>query len=304
MHVSKIQPPFLKGGDEVAIVSPSFCIDEDKLAAAVEFLSTWGLKARVGKNAAKRNGPFAGSDEERLSDIQEATDDSSIRAVLCARGGYGLLRIIDRINFSSLRKNPKWYVGYSDITVLHTWLAERENIISVHGDMPLNYFDPEKEKVTFSTLKKALFGQPYSITWEGNYYRKANSEGEITGGNLSLFYGLIGTPADPDTKGKILFLEDVGEYYYHIDRMLFSLKLAGKLKGLSALIIGGMTQMNDTRIPWGKSIEKSIMEVVEEYDYPVLFGFPGGHINDNRAVYIGRKAIIEVKGKKATLRFS
>ncbi|HLP73671.1 MAG TPA: LD-carboxypeptidase [Bacteroidales bacterium] len=304
MPVSKTLPPFLKKGDEVAIVSPAFCIDEDKLHAAVDFLADWGLKARIGKNAAKRNGPFAGTDEERLSDFQEATDDPSVKAVLCARGGYGLLRIIDRIDFSSLKKSPKWYVGYSDITVLHTWLSERENLVSIHGDMPLNYYDTDKEEITFSTLKKALFGRLAGIVWEGDGARKRRAEGEIAGGNLSLYYSLVGTPADPDTNGKILFLEDVGEYYYHIDRMLSSLKLAGKLDNLAALVVGGMTQMNDTRIPWGKSIEETILEIVAEYDYPVLFGFPAGHVNDNRAVFIGRNAVVEAKGKKSSLKFT
>lgn len=300
----KILPPFLKKGDEVAIVSPAFCIDEDKLHSAVEFLAEWGLRARIGSNAAKRYGPFAGTDQERLSDLQEATDDPSVKAVLCARGGYGLLKIIDRVDFSSLKRNPKWYVGYSDITVLHTWLSEKENLISIHGDMPLNYYDPDKEKITFDTLKKALFGKPLNIAWEGQVYRSGRAEGEISGGNLSLFYSLIGTPADPDTNGKILFLEDVGEYYYHIDRMMTSLKLAGKLDNLKALVIGGMTQLTDTKIPWGKSIEETILEIVGEYDYPVLFGFPAGHVNDNRAVFIGRNAIVESRDKKASLKFS
>src|SRR5512133_1992120 len=282
MPSSKILPPFLKKGDEVAIVSPAFCIDEEKLHAAVEFLAKWGLKARIGKNAANRYGPFAGTDEERLSDFQEAVDDPSIKAVLCARGGYGLLRIIDRIDFSSLKRNPNCFAGYSDVTVLHTWLSECENLVSIHGDMPLNYYDADKEKITFNTLKKALFGNELNVKWEGMAYHEGRAEGELSGGNLSLFYSLVGTPADPDTDGRILFLEDVGEYYYHIDRMLTSLKLAGKLDNLAALVIGGMTQMTDTRIPWGKSIEETILGIVSGYDYPVLFGFPAGHVNDNR----------------------
>lgn len=303
MPVAKLQPPYLKKGDEVAIVSPAFCIDEEKLHAAVEFLAKWGLKARIGKNSAKRYGPFAGTDDERLSDFQEVTDDTSVKAVLCARGGYGISRIINRVDFSSLNKNPKWYVGYSDVTILHTWLSVRENMVSIHGDMPLNYYDPDKEKITFDTLNKALFGKPLSISWEGQAYRKGRAEGELSGGNLSLFYSLSGTSADPDTDGKILFLEDVGEYYYHIDRMLTSLKLAGKLENLAALVIGGMTQLTDTKIPWGKTIEETILDIVSEYDYPVFFGFPAGHVSDNRAIYIGRKAVIEPKGKKTSLKF-
>ncbi len=303
MPVAKIQPEYLKPGDEVEIVSPSFCIDEDKLRNAVDFLSKWGLKARIGNNAAKRSGPFAGSDEERLQDLQEATSNSKVRAVICSRGGYGLSRIIDRVDFSALKKHPKWYVGFSDITVLHMWLSKKYNIMSVHADMPLHYNDPEKSKKNFTTLKKALFGNPDGISWYGSYFREKKFEGEITGGNLSLFCSLTGTPAEPDTRGKILFLEEVGEYFYHVDRMMTSLKLAGKLKDLSGLIIGGMNGMQDTKIPWGISIEKTILGIVKEYDYPVLFGFPAGHTNDNRAFYIGRQSKIEIKGKKAVLSF-
>lgn len=299
----KTCPDYLKRGDEVMIVSPAFCIDEDKLLAAVEYLGNWGLKVRVGKNAAKRSGPFAGTDIERLEDLQEATDDPSVKAVICSRGGYGVSRIISRVDFSSLRKKPKWYVGFSDITVLHLWLSELHGIMSIHGDMPLNYNDPEKSKDTFRTLKKALFGTLAEVSWRGDFFRAKNTKGELTGGNLSLFYSLAGTPAEPDTSGKILFLEEVGEYFYHVDRMLTSLKLAGKLEGLAALVIGGMDRISSTAIPWGRSIEETIMDIVGQYEYPVLFGFPAGHTFDNRAFYIGRQAEINVIGNKAVLAF-
>jgi muramoyltetrapeptide carboxypeptidase len=303
MTSDKIQPDFLKPGDSVAIISPSFCIDEDKLAGAVRFLEEWNLQVRVGKNSLRRYGPFAGNDEERLSDLQEMTNDPSVKAVLCSRGGYGLSRIINRVDFTSLKKNPKWYAGFSDITILHLWLSEVQNIMSIHSDMPLNYNNPEKTDVTFETLRKALTGKLRKIEWEGSIMRPANAEGEVTGGNLSLFFTLTGTPAEPATKGKILFIEDVGEYIYHLDRMLMSLKLGGKLEGLSALIIGGMNEISDTKIPWGRSVEETILDLVKDYDYPVLFDFPAGHISDNRAFYIGRKARIEIKGKKASLNF-
>jgi len=304
MPVIKIQPEYLKPGDEVMIVSPSFCIDEEKLINAVEFFRKWGLKARIGSNAAKRHGPFAGTDEERLHDLQEATSDPSIKAVICSRGGYGLSRIINRIDFSALKRHPKWYVGFSDITVLHMWISKMYGIMSIHGDMPLHYDDPEKAKSNFSTLKKALFGNLEGLSWRGNFFRAGKIKGEITGGNLSLFYSLTGTRAETDTKGKILFLEEVGEYFYHVDRMLTSLKLAGKLERLAGLIIGGMNKMEDTKIPWGKNIEETILDIVDEYDYPVLFGFPAGHTSDNRAFYIGRQSEIEIRNKKAVLTFT
>lgn len=303
MSINRIQPLFLKPGNEVAIISPSYFIDESKLDEAVTYLGKWGLRVRVGKNAAKKSGPFAGSDSERLSDLQEMTNDPEIKAVICSRGGYGLLRIIDRLDFSAIKENPKWYVGFSDITVLHLWLSEVCGIASIHADMPLNFNNPDKTSHTFMTLRNALFGQFNPIEWTGKSYRTCNATGEITGGNLSLIYSLIGTPADPYTRGKILFLEDAGEYFYHIDRMLISLKLAGKLAGLSALIIGGMHDINETKTPWGKSIEETINDVVREYDYPVFYNFPAGHIEDNRAFYIGKRAEIIVSGESKVLKF-
>lgn len=303
MPVKKIQPPFLKPGDEVAIISPSFAIDEDKIEAAVKFLENNGLKVHIGRNTLKKDGPFAGTDSQRLKDLQQVTSDKRIKGVFCSRGGYGMLRIIEKADFSSLRKYPKWYTGFSDITVLHTWLNEKYNIVSIHGEMPLNYANKDKTPETMGSLMDALFGRWKNIKWHGKFLNAGFAEGEMTGGNLSLIYSLIGTPAEPKTKGKILFIEEVGEYYYHFDRMLTSLKLAGKLNGLSALITGSFTKMEETKTPWGKSAEDIIREKVEEYAYPVFFNFPAGHSPDNRAFYIGKKAAISVKGKDAILSY-
>jgi muramoyltetrapeptide carboxypeptidase len=303
MKQTKIQPPFLKKGDEVAIISPSFVIDGDLVSAAAKILENWGLRVRIGRNALKRNGPFAGSDTERLDDLQEVTSDADIRAVFCSRGGYGLSRIIDKVDFSSLKTSPKWYSGFSDVTVLHLWLSEVCNIMSVHGEMPLNFNDDAKSSACVTTLKAALFGELKPHEWNGSFFRSESIEAEVTGGNLSLFYSLIGTQADPQTKGRILFLEEVGEYFYHIDRMMTSLDLAGKLKDLSGLIIGGMNKIEDSKIPWGKTIEETILDIVADYDYPVLFNFPAGHISDNRAFYIGRKGKIEFREGNAILNY-
>jgi len=303
MSARKIQPEYLKPGDEVGIVSPSFCIDENLLIEAVTLIEKWGLRVRVGKNALKQNGPFAGSDRERLSDLQEMTDDIDIKAVISSRGGYGVSKIISRIDFSALKKNPKWFAGFSDITVLHMWLNEVCRVMSIHGEMPLNFNNPERTSETFISLKQALFGNLDSTEWEGTFIRAGGVKGEVTGGNLSLIYSLSGTMAEPSTEGKILFIEEVGEYYYHIDRMLTSLKMAGKLDGLSALLVGGMNKIEEARIPWGRSIEETIYDIVSEYAYPVYFNFPAGHVPDNRAFYIGRQARIDIKDKKAVLKY-
>jgi muramoyltetrapeptide carboxypeptidase len=303
MSRKKIQPPFLKKGDEVAIISPSYCIEENLLYAAVEYLNEWGLKVRLGKNAAKKNGPFAGTDKERLDDLREVTTDPDVKAVFCSRGGYGLLKIIDRVDFSGLKENPKWYSGFSDITVLHTWLNEVCGIMSVHGEMPVNFNNNEKSANTFISLKKALFGETVIHEWNGIFLNPADVKGEMTGGNLSLLYSLSGTKAEISTKGKVLFIEDVGEHYYHLDRMLTSLKLSGKLEDLAAMVIGGMNKIEDSKVPWGKNTEETISGIVSEFNYPVLFNFPAGHISDNRAIYIGKKATIKVTGNNAVLRY-
>jgi muramoyltetrapeptide carboxypeptidase len=303
MVKKKAIPPYLKRGDEVAIISPAYAIDESRIPGAVKFLEEMGLKVHLGSHFLRKNGPFAGTDEERLYDLQEATSQKKIKAVFCSRGGYGLSRIIGKVDFSSLKRYPKWYVGFSDITVLHIWLSERCGIASIHGEMPLNYTNVDKTEESFKTLRSSLFGEYESCSWRGYAERRQNVNGEITGGNLSLLYSLMGTPAQPSTKGKILFIEDIGEYYYHIDRMLTTFRIAGILGGLSALLVGGFTDMQDGKIPWGKSIVETISDIVSEYDYPVFFGFPAGHIPDNRAFYIGRNAALTAIGDRMELKF-
>ena len=304
MAIKKIQPEFLNQGDEVAIVSPSFAIDEARLESSVRFLESWGLKVSLGKNVLSKDGPFAGTDKERIYDLQNMTDRKKIKAVFCSRGGYGLLKIIDSIDFSSLKRDPKWYVGFSDITVLHMWLSTKLNMTSIHGEMPLNYSNSEKTEATFDSLHKALFGGWKGLEWKGDFVRPGNAAGEVTGGNISLLCSLIGTKGEPRTKGKILFIEDVGEYFYHLDRMLTSLKLAGKLDALAALIVGGISGMQETRIPWGKSAREIISGITDSYDYPVFFNFPAGHIEDNRAFYIGKRAGIQYSDGKAILTYN
>jgi muramoyltetrapeptide carboxypeptidase len=261
------------------------------------------LKVHIGRNALNQDGPYAGTDRQRISDLQEVTDNKNIKAVLCSWGGYGILKIIDRVDFSALKRYPKWFVGFSDVTILLIWLSEKVNMVSVHGEMPLNYKNKQTSPGTMESLHGALFGHLKPVRWRGEFSRPSDVTGEVTGGNLSLLYSLIGTSAEPKTRNRIFFIEDTGEYYYHLDRMMTSLKLAGKLRGLSALVTGGFTKMEETIIPWDKSAGHIISEAVSGYKYPVLSGFPAGHIDDNRAFYIGKTAGIDIKGDEAVFSY-
>jgi muramoyltetrapeptide carboxypeptidase len=299
-----ITPPFLKNGDKIGIAAPAGKVDAQKLNYAVETLEKWGLEVVIGKNVFNHFNQFSAKDEERRADFQQLLDDPSIKAILSARGGYGILRIIDQLDFSGFSKQPKWIVGYSDVTVLHTHIQSNFGVETLHGVMPSAY---DKSKEALETLKKALFGEQlrYSIDKEseGHPWRKGKAVGTLVGGNLSLLYSLAGSRSDIDTAGKILFIEDVCEYLYHIDRMMQSLKRAGKLEKLSGLVVGGMTEMKDNPTPFGKTAEEIIMEAVHAYKYPVCFNFPAGHIDRNLPLILGREVQLEVAETNTQLIF-
>jgi muramoyltetrapeptide carboxypeptidase len=284
-----INPPFMKKGDKIAIVAPARRITFEEVFPTMKFLQQRGFEVVLGTHVFGKHHQFSGTDDQRLQDLQAALDDPSIAAILAARGGYGTVRLIDRIDFKKFRRNPKWIVGYSDITVLHAHIHKHFAIGTMHAAMPVNIREEDMHSASARSLVKALTGEKIiyrkRITFRD---RTGLSEGILTGGNLSILHTLMGTPSEPDTNGKILLLEDVDEYLYHIDRMMMNLKRAGKLKNLKGLIIGGMTGMKDNTEPFGKTAEEIILDSVKEYNYPVCFDFPAGHGKENVALYLGR----------------
>lgn len=291
-----LQPDYLHAGDTICIVSTARKISPNEIQPAVDLLTSWGLKVVFGKNLFNQQNQFAGTDTERLDDFENALDNNNIKAILFARGGYGTVRIIDNINWKSFNQKLKWLIGFSDITVIHSHVQKNCGAETLHAPMALNFKKASTESL--DSLKKNLFGKNVSYQIPENilsdFNRHGKAKGILTGGNLSILYALTGTPSDIDYAGKILFIEDIDEYLYHIDRMMLTLKRSGKLKSLAGLIIGGMTDMRDNIVPFGKSAEEIICEAVAEYNYPVCFGFPAGHIRDNRPLVFGREAELNV----------
>ncbi len=297
-----ITPPYLKNNDKIAIVSTARKISEKEIQPAVNKFKEWGLNVVTGNNLFKEYNQFAGTDEERISDLQNMLDDNSVKAVICARGGYGTSRIVDEIDFTGFCKNPKWIIGYSDVTVLHSHIHANFNTETLHATMPVNFNGNTSESL--ESLRDALFGKKISYkAGKFSLNRSGKAEGILTGGNLSILYSMSETRSDINTDGKILFIEDLDEYLYHIDRMIMNFKRSGKLSRLAGLIVGGMTEMKDNEIPFGKSAEEIIAEAVREYNYPVCFNFPAGHINDNRTLILGREIRLNVNDNYSELLF-
>jgi muramoyltetrapeptide carboxypeptidase len=294
-----IIPKKLKAGDKIGVISTARKITIEELIPAIKTLESWGLKVVSGINLFKEEDQFSGTVEQRTADLQVMIDDNSIKAILCARGGYGTVQIIDSIDFTNLKKNSKWIVGYSDVTVLHSHLNNL-GIASLHATMPINFKSNTKESL--SSLKNSLFGNLNSIECKAHPLNKFGKiVGHIVGGNLSILFSLIGSHSDIDTTGKILFIEDLDEYLYHIDRMMMNLKRNGMLGKLKGLIVGGMSDMNDNEISFGKTAEQIILEYTKGYDLPICFGFPAGHLADNRCVRLGVNSILEISENGVSL---
>ena len=295
------QPAYLKKGDKIAIVCPAKKLP-GSIAPAIAILESWGLEVIIGKTVTADHHQFAGDDALRAADLQGFLDDSEIKAIIAGRGGYGTIRIIDELDFTRFNAQPKWIVGFSDITVLLSHLLADLNIQSIHGQMPYTFDKATPESL--ESLKNALFGTPvkyeYTSTFPG---RNGTAEGVLIGGNLTLMVMLQGSVSEIDYTGKILFLEDVGEHEYSIDRMMRMLKRAGKLAKLKGLIVGAFNELAPESIPFGSSPEQIIWDIVKEYDYPVCFNFPVGHIDDNRAMALGRNVELNVTKETAKLHF-
>ncbi|MBK5213139.1 MAG: LD-carboxypeptidase [Flavobacteriaceae bacterium] len=298
-------PNRLQKGDTIAIVSTARKISKEELSPALQLLESWGLKAVLGKTIGAEENQFAGSDDLRTADFQQMLDDPKIKAIWCARGGYGTIRIIDKLDFSEFRKNPKWIIGYSDVTVLHSHI-HNFGIETLHAQMCLEIENKTTE--TAESIRKVLFGEEYTVGFSGSgaAINAATQvvKGELIGGNLSVLYSLCGSASEMKTDGKILFIEDLDEMLYHIDRMMMNLKRSGYLKNLKALLIGGMTEMKDNKVYFGKTAEEIIVELIKEYNYPIISNFPAGHIKDNRALIFGREVKINIQSSIANLQFS
>jgi muramoyltetrapeptide carboxypeptidase len=294
-------PPYLEKGDTIGIVCPAGYMSMEKAAECVRVLQDeWGYKVKIGKTLGGESTTyFSGTDEERLSDFQQMLDDEEVKAILCGRGGYGMGRIIDQVDFKKFKKQPKWIIGFSDITVLHSHLYSNYYISSLHAPMAAAFNDAGYVNRFVQSLRSAMEGTWARYTIDTHEFnRTGEAIGELVGGNLSLLTHLIGTDSDIKTRARILFLEDVGEYTYNIDRMMYQLKRSGKLSKLAGLIIGGFTDMKDTERPFGKTVYEAIRDVVKEYDYPVCFGFPVSHDKENYALKIGVGYKLKVsKGK-------
>jgi muramoyltetrapeptide carboxypeptidase len=296
-----ITPPYLKKGDLVAITCPAKKLPKP-MDDAVALLQSWGLRVVLGETVTASYHQFAGDDALRARDMQRFIDDNEVKAIFAARGGYGTIRIIDAINFDSLKQNPKWIIGFSDITVIHAHVQANLGLQSIHGQMPINI--PDASAQSLQSLKKALFGEEISYNFTTSSQNKpGTATGELTGGNLMMLISVLGSASEVNWDGKILFIEDVGEYLYSIDRMIYAIKRAGKLKNLAGLIVGGFSDVKDNDIPFGFTINEIVLNAVAAYNYPVCFDFPGGHVPNNNALILGRTTHLTVQPQQADIKF-
>jgi muramoyltetrapeptide carboxypeptidase len=296
-----IIPPYLQKGDTVALVCTARKFTTEEAQPAIELLQSWGLHVKLGQTIGLDNFQLGGSDQERASDFQEMLDNAEIKAIWCARGGYGTVRIIDKIDFSNFLDNPKWIMGFSDVTVLHSHIHNL-GVATLHSIMPFSV--PKADEIAKESLRKALFGE--SISYQisnSSYNKKGKTTGVLVGGNLSILYSLLGSKSAIDTADKILFIEDLDEYLYHVDRMMMNLKRNGYFDKLKGIIVGGMTDMHDNSIPFGRNASEIILDITQEFNFPICFDFPAGHLSDNRALILGKTIDFEVSEQFTKVEF-
>lgn len=297
-----ITPPYLRHGDKVGLVATARKISIQEIETGAALLKSWGLIPVIGKTIGLEHNQYAGTDYERAQDLQQLLDDPEIKAIWCARGGYGTVRIIDQLDFYKFVKYPKWIVGYSDVTVIHSHL-NKIGFKTIHGTMPVSLED--NTAFAKASLKKSLFGEKLDFSYQATnkLNRLGTARGELVGGNLSILYSLCGSSSSLDTTDKILFIEDLDEYLYHIDRMIINLKRNRMLDHCAGLVVGGMTKMHDNRIPFGKTAQEIVLDAVKECNFPVAFGFPAGHVDDNRALLLGSTIELTVTSTNADIRY-
>ncbi len=296
-----IYPPKIESGDVIGIVAPAGRLEQNVVAQAVTRIEKMGYRVKIGRYLHEYHYNFSSSDENRLYDLQDMLDDESVKGIVCTRGGYGMIRIVEHLDFTKFRQSPKWIVGFSDITVLHAAI-QKEGIASIHGPMTKSFLNYTDTGVDIDVLFSFLQGESpeYRInSYPVNITGKAS--GTLVGGNLSILHALRGTPFGFNPEGKILFLEDISEYLYHLDRMLYSFKLGGVFEKISGLVIGQFTDMKDNEIPFGETIEEMILKHVKDYGYPVAFNFPSGHIETNFPLILGDFVELNVQEDEVSL---
>ncbi len=294
-------PPYLKKGDTIGILATARKVEMKSLEPAIKLAENWGLHVVVGKTVGLDSNQLAGEDWQRATDLQQMLDNPAIKAVWSAKGGYGTVRIIDRLNFWKFKQKPKWLIGFSDMTVLHSHVHTL-GYATLHGLMGISVSRATPEAI--ESFRKALFGEKLEYNIPTHKFNKpGKATGEVVGGNLSVLYSIVGSKSQADTKGKILFIEDLDEYLYHIDRMMMNLKRNGYFSNVKGIIIGGMTKMKDNDIPWGYDALEIIQDITKEYNIPICFNFPAGHIQDNRALPLGKEATLEVTATGTKLTF-
>ncbi|NVO08415.1 MAG: LD-carboxypeptidase [Bacteroidales bacterium] len=302
--MENITPPFIKPGDCIGIIAPARRVLVQEINPAIRFLTGKGFIVKTAPHLFAGFHQFAGTEEQRASDFIGMIEDPTVKAILCARGGYGSVRLLEHMNFRKLQQNPKWIVGYSDITVFHSLLNGWYGLETIHGPMPFNFQSEGGTNESLDCLINVLTGENPKYTVNPHPLNKlGKAEGILVGGNLSILYSLSGTNADINPDGKILFIEDLDEYLYHIDRMMMNLKHGGKLTNIAGLIVGGLTEMKDNHIPFGFTPHEIVSNALKNFNIPICFDFPAGHVEPNYSLIMGRRIRLEVNDDGATVSF-